>query len=431
MYASRGRHLCFTQPRHGCFTQPGVWLESPVSMVHWTERDREFLRLALALAAKGEGFVEPNPMVGCVIVKGGRIVGTGYHRHFGGPHAERVALRRAGSLARGSCAYVTLEPCNHFGKTPPCAEALVRAGVTRVVVAIRDPNPMVAGRGIRRLRAAGVRVDLGLLRAEAMALAAPFVKIHREHRPYVILKWAQSIDGKIATWTGDSQWITSRASRAAGHALRGRVDAVIVGVGTVLSDDPMLTARLARPRRQAVRVVLDTNLRTPPGAKLVKTARRVPTLIVTSKCQNVETSKRQNVEMSKSQKVKKSKRQNVVRLLRRRRRMLERAGCEICEVDRERHGLNLVRLLDFLHGRGATNVLVEGGGEVLGSFVRAGLADEARVFVAPRLIGGHEAPGPLGQDGPAMMGDITGTRVARIFTLGPDLCYNLRFRREG
>jgi diaminohydroxyphosphoribosylaminopyrimidine deaminase/5-amino-6-(5-phosphoribosylamino)uracil reductase len=172
-----------------------------------------------------------------------------------------------------------------------------------------------------------------------------------------------------------------------------------------------------------VRVVLDTNLRTPPGAKLVKTARRVPTLIVTSK--------RQNVETSKSQKVKKSKSQNVETLLRRRRRVLERAGCEVCEVDRERHGLNLVRLLDFLHGRGATNVLVEGGGEVLGSFVRAGLADEARVFVAPRLIGGHEAPGPLGQDGPAMMGDITGTRVARIFTLGPDLCYNLRFRREG
>ena len=408
------------------------------------------MRLALASAAKGEGFVEPNPMVGCVIVKGGRVVATGYHRRFGGPHAERGALRRAGSGAKGSCAYVTLEPCNHFGKTPPCSEALIRAGVKRVVVAMRDPNPLVAGRGVRRLRAAGVRVDIGLLRAEAMALAAPFVKFHREHRPHVILKWAQSIDGKIATRAGDSQWITSRPSRAAGHALRARVDAVIVGIGTILADDPLLTARLARPRRVAMRVVLDTGLRTPLGARLVKTARRVPTLIVTgerlksqkvkkSKSQDVETSKRQDGEKSKSQNFKKSKsrnvetsrRQDVEKSMERRRGVLEGAGCEVCEIGWDRHGLNLGRLLDLLHGRGATNVLVEGGGMVLGSFVRAGLADEARVFVAPKLIGGRQAPGPLGYEGPAMMADIMGTQVAQITTLGPDLCYNLRFRREG
>ena len=376
------------------------------------------MRLALALAGRGEGFVEPNPMVGCVIFKGNRVVGTGYHRRFGGPHAERGALRQAGSCARGACVYVTLEPCNHFGKTPPCTEALIRAGVKRVVVAMRDPNRLVAGRGIRRLRAAGIRVDIGLLRAEAGALAAPFVTFHREHRPYVILKWAQSIDGKIATRTGDSQWITSRASRAAGHGLRARVDAVIVGIGTVLADDPLLTARMVRPRRVALRVVLDTGLRTPPDAGLVKTARRVPTLIVSG-------------EEPNSRRVKKSKSQNVGVSMRRRRRVLERAGCEVCEVGRDRHGLNLGRLLELLHGRGATNVLVEGGGEVLGSFVRAGLADEARIFVAPKLIGGRQAPGPLGYEGPAMMGDITGMRVGRIVTFGPDLCYTLRFRRKG
>jgi len=368
------------------------------------------MRLALELAAGGEGFVEPNPMVGCVIVKAGRIVATGYHRRFGGPHAERSALRRAGGRAAGACAYVTLEPCNHFGKTPPCADALIRAGVKRVVVAMRDPNPLVAGRGIRRLRAAGIRVDIGMLRAEALALAAPFVKFQRVHRPYVILKWAQSIDGKIATRTGQSQWITSRASRAAAHALRGRVDAVIVGIGTVLADDPMLTARLAKPRRAAMRIILDSRLRTPAGAKLVKTARRTPTLIAT-------------VEKSKSQKDKKT--------MSPKRRVLERAGCEILEIGRDRHGVNLRCLLDVLHGRGVTNVLVEGGSIVLGSFVRAGLADEARIFVAAKLIGGRDAPGPLGHEGPAGMADIIGVRVGQIVTLGPDLCYHLTFRRKG
>lgn len=359
------------------------------------------MHLALELARRGEGRVEPNPMVGCVIVKGGRIVATGYHTRFGGPHAERVALQRAGPAARRATAYITLEPCGHFGKTPPCTDALIRARPRRVVVAMKDPNPLVAGRGLRALRAAGIRVDLGLLRSEACDLAAPFIKFHRERRPYVILKWAQSIDGKIATRTGDSRWITSRRSRAAAHAMRARVDAVIVGVETVLADDPDLTARLVRPRRRATRVVLDTRLRTPPRCRLVRSARSVPTLIVTGSNQAATA-----------------------------RRRLERAGCEVVSVGGGSGGVHLGRLLDLLRAREMTNVLVEGGGKVLASFLDAGLADEARVFVAPRLIGGAAAPGPLRGLGPARMADRVDVKLRSRFDCGPDLCYHLRFQHR-
>ena len=202
----------------------------------------------MALAVRGQGAVEPNPMVGCVLVRGGRVVGEGWHKRFGGPHAEVEALRAAGRAARGATAYVSLEPCCHFGKTPPCTDALIAAGVSRVVAAMRDPFPKVRGRGRRLLEAAGIKVGMGLCEAEAMRLNAPYLKRQRTGRPWVILKWAQSVDGRIATRTGDSKWISSEDSRAQAHDLRGRVDAVIVGVGTVRADDPLLTCRHGRPR---------------------------------------------------------------------------------------------------------------------------------------------------------------------------------------
>lgn len=371
-------------------------------MPSWTEEDRAFMRLALELAAKGRGRVEPNPMVGCVIVRNRRIVSHGYHHRFGGPHAERDALRGLGDIARGATAYVTLEPCNHTGKTPPCTDALIKARIGRVVVAMKDPNPLVAGRGLRRLRAGGIRVDAGLMREESQALNAPFIVYHKLQRPYVILKWAQSIDGKIATRTGDSQWITSVQSRRAGHAIRARSDAVIVGVGTIIADDPDLTARLVKPKRIAARVVLDPTLRTPPAARVVKTAKQTPTILVAARPASAAA--------------------------RRKAAMLERAGCEILHIRAGRSGIILEHLLSCLHARGMTNLMVEGGGKTLGAFVEAGFTDEAFIFVAPRLIGGETAPGPLRHLGPKRMSEILNPHQVEIAHHGPDICYNLRFR---
>lgn len=393
-------------------------------MADWNPDDERHMRLALELARPGQGLVEPNPMVGCVLVRRGRIVGRGGHQRYGGPHAEVHALRQAGRLARGATAYVSLEPCSHYGKTPPCADALIDAGVAEVVAAMRDPNPLVAGRGLRKLRVAGIRTRVGLLQDEAVRLNAPFITYIVDRRPYVILKWAQSIDGKIATRAGDSQWISCDESRRLAHALRARVDGIVVGVGTVITDDPALTARLAKPRRVATRIVLDPNLRIPPSCQLVRTAAATPTLIVTDHA------------ASSSPK----------------RRRLEQAGCELLEVaveggkpsqqrakvrsrvskptDRPRR-LVLTDLLAQLHARGMTNLMVEGGGRTLGLFLDHGLADELTVFVAPRIIGGLHAPGPLNGLGPARLADQAAIRECMVEPIGADLCYSIRLGRRG
>jgi diaminohydroxyphosphoribosylaminopyrimidine deaminase/5-amino-6-(5-phosphoribosylamino)uracil reductase len=371
-------------------------------MNKWSQEDERFMQRALAIARRAVGRVEPNPMVGCVLVKRGRKVGEGHHRDFGGPHAEVNAITSAGNAAKGATAYVTLEPCCHHGKTPPCTEALIRSGVVSVIAAMKDPNPLVAGKGLRRLRAAGIITRVGLLEREAESLTAPFVTCQTRKRPYIILKWAQSLDGKIATRTGDSQWITSLASRRESHRLRARVDAIVVGVETVLADDPELTARHARRRRIATRVVLDSQLRTPPSARLVCTANVTPTLIVTSP----SGLKRKS-----------------------RAAALEAAGCELIAVKSSRSGISLPALARELHRRSMTNVMVEGGGRVLGSFFDSGLGDEAIIFVAPRLIGGAEAPGPLDGLGPKNMTDLAAVEVMSVRRLGVDLCYNVRFHR--
>lgn len=365
-------------------------------------KELQYMARAIALAWRGQGYVEPNPMVGCVIVKDGRAVGEGYHRRFGGPHAEPNALAAAGGRARGATLYVTLEPCCHFGKTPPCVEAILRAGVRRVVAAMRDPNPLVAGKGFRRLRRAGIDVRVGFMRAEAERLAAPFITCQTLRRPYVILKWAQSIDGKIATRSGDSKWITSKESRRSAHALRARVDAIIVGVETVLADDPDLTARWVRPKRIATRVVLDSRFRTPLSSRLVRSARRVPTLIVGSSMRGITAA---------------------------RRRRLESAGCRVLTTPSGSVGIDPRKLLAALRDMGMTNVLVEGGGKVLGGFLEAGLADEAIVFVGRKLIGGETAPGPLRHRGPRLMKDLPAVEIVGISRLGDDLCYDIRFSR--
>ena len=375
------------------------------------------MQRAVALAARGRGGVEPNPMVGCVLVRGGRIIGKGWHRRFGGPHAEIDALRRCHGSPRGATAYVTLEPCCYHGKTPPCTDALLAAGIKRVVAAVRDPNPRVAGRGLRILRAGDVEVTLGVCGEQAAALNAPFFKFIRKHRPWVILKWAQSLDGKIATHTGDSKWISDEVCRAHAHRQRGLVDAIIVGIGTVLKDDPLLTSRvggsaarrasfsptgrLGKPPRTATRVVLDSDLRIPLRAQLVRTAKQVPTWIFCGPSAPAT-----------------------------RVRRLEAAGCRVTRVPlapfapfspftrshsstaaHRRAGsltpptLSLPAVLDELGRAQMLNVLVEGGGRLLGEFMDAGLADELQVYIAPLLVGGAGAPGPLHARGVARVAE--------------------------
>jgi diaminohydroxyphosphoribosylaminopyrimidine deaminase/5-amino-6-(5-phosphoribosylamino)uracil reductase len=362
-----------------------------------------FMLRALRLAERGRGRVEPNPMVGAVFVKDGRIVAEGYHRRFGEAHAEVNGIHAArGSLA-GATVYVTLEPCNHFGKTPPCTQTLIDAKVARVVAAIADPDPRVCGRGFVRLRRAGIRVDVGLCADEATELAAPYLTRAHLRRPYVILKWAQSIDGKLATSRGESRWISGEASRRRVHRLRAVCDGILVGIGTVLRDDPQLTARHVPVRRVATRVVLDTHLRIPPNAQVTRTAAQVPTLVLTSAAALAARAARA--------------------------RELQRCGVEIqaCRV-RQGH-IDLADALRRLAQRGMTNVLVEAGSRVLTGMLDAGLADEALVFVAPKLIGGADAPRAWAGRGVHDLAEAESVRIVSVRRLGDDLCWRLRLTR--
>ncbi|MFW6107554.1 MAG: bifunctional diaminohydroxyphosphoribosylaminopyrimidine deaminase/5-amino-6-(5-phosphoribosylamino)uracil reductase RibD, partial [bacterium] len=332
------------------------------------ERDEEFMRRALRLARRGRGRVEPNPMVGCVVVRAGEVVGKGYHRRFGGPHAEVNAIADAGGEIEGGTVYVTLEPCSHTGKTPPCVDLLIEQQAARVVVAMRDPFPDVAGRGVRALRRAGISVEVGVLEDEARELNAPYLKRVRTGRPYVIAKWAMTLDGKIATVSGDSKWITSDEARACAHRVRGRVDAVIVGIGTALADDPELTCRLARPRRVAARVVLDSEARLPAESKLAQSASETPVIVAT-------TDAAPNA----------------------RRAALAALECRVIELPTNKGRADVSALLVMLGEEGMTNVLVEGGGEVLGSFFDAGQVDEVMVFVGAKVLGGPGLPPVTGE----------------------------------
>jgi diaminohydroxyphosphoribosylaminopyrimidine deaminase/5-amino-6-(5-phosphoribosylamino)uracil reductase len=324
------------------------------------------MRQALALAEKGRGGVEPNPLVGAVVERDGRIVGRGWHRRFGGPHAEVFALQEAGDAGRGATLFVTLEPCCHHGKTPPCTDAVLRAGIARVVAAMTDPFPAVAGGGLAVLRAAGLAVEVGPGEDQARRLNAPYLTLLTQKRPHVHVKWAMTLDGKIATRSGDSKWISNEASRRRVHELRGRMDGILVGIGTALADDPQLTARPPGPRT-ATRLVLDSHARLSPDSVLVRTARDTPTLVATTADLPAE-----------------------------RAAALEAAGCEVLRLPSPGGKPDVAALLAELGRRRWTNLLVEGGGEVLGSFRDAGLIDEVHVFIAPRLAGGAAAPGPVG-----------------------------------
>lgn len=356
-----------------------------------TNDDMHWMRRALELAARGRGAVEPNPLVGAVVVRDGACVGEGWHQRYGGPHAEVNAFAAAGEAARDATLYVTLEPCCHHGKTPPCTDAVLAAGVRRVVAAMRDPFPAVSGEGLALLQRAGVEVEAGVSEADARMLNAPYLKLLATGRPYVHAKWAMTLDGKIATRSGDSKWISNAASRQIAHAIRGRMDGIIVGIGTALADDPLLTARPPGPR-VACRVVLDSRARLPIDANLVRTAHEVPTLVVTGA--SAPSSHRQ---------------------------ALRERGCELLELAVESGRRQATALLDELGRRRFTNVLVEGGGGVLGSFVDARAIDEVHVFVAPRLVGGSDARSPVLGRGVERLADALSLSRLEVQTVEGDV----------
>ena len=364
------------------------------------EHDLQHMTRAVTLAVRGQGYVEPNPLVGCVIADGERLLAEGWHQRFGGPHAEVEALRQAGPAASGATLYVTLEPCCHHGKTPPCTDAVLAAGIRRVVVAQTDPFPQVAGGGIAQLVTAGLQVEVGLLAAEARRLNAPYLKLLGTGRPWLIAKWAMTLDGKIATRTGSSQWISGAASRAVVHQLRGRVDAILVGRATAAADNPQLTARPPGPRI-ATRLVVDSHASLSLDSHLVRTARDTPVLVAV----------RPDAPPA-------------------RRRDLQAAGCEVWSGDAPDRTERLGQLLDELGRRRMTNVLVEGGGELLGSLFDLGAIDEVHVFIAPKLAGGAGAPSPLAGRGIAQMPEAIRLESPLVERLEDDLYVHARVLHE-
>lgn len=360
--------------------------------------DHAWMGRTLALAAQGRGLTSPNPMVGALVVSDGAAVGEGVHRRAGEPHAEVEALRAAGPEARGASLYVNLEPCVHRGRTPPCVDALLEAGIRRVVVGCLDPNPVVNGRGVEALRQAGVEVTVGVREEEARVLNRAFFKFIATGRPLVTLKTAMTLDGKIAAWDGASRWITGEAARAEGHRMRAGADAILVGVGTVLRDDPELTVRLPElGPREPLRVVVDSRLRTPPEARLLKVGAPARTLIACVAGAPAEAA-----------------------------RALSARGVEVLGCPARDGRVDLDALLADLARRGVVSLLAEGGGELHASLLEAGLVDRVAIFVAPLLLGGRHAPGPVGGSGRGLkealrLGALEVRRIGRDLLIEADL----------
>jgi diaminohydroxyphosphoribosylaminopyrimidine deaminase/5-amino-6-(5-phosphoribosylamino)uracil reductase len=351
-------------------------------------QDVDYMSLALQLARSARGQTSPNPLVGAVVVKDGAIVGMGAHLKAGEPHAEVHALRMAGERAKGGTLYVTLEPCSHHGRTPPCADAVVEAGIARVVVAVLDPNPLVAGGGVARLRAAGVEVTVGVLEEEARRLNEVFFHFITSGKPFVTVKTAGTLDGKIATQTGHSRWITGAEAREQVHQLRRQNDAILVGVNTVIADDPALTARQngIETGRQPVRVILDSHLRIPLDARVV-TDGKAPTWIYTT-----------------------------AHAPREKQAALENLGVRVIPFDSEQVAVE--RVLASLGQQGITSLLVEGGAAVNGSFLRARAIQKIIHYVSIKLVGGADAPTPFGGTGIALMDDAVTLRDFEVERVG-------------
>ena len=356
------------------------------------------MSLALELASKGIGTTSPNPMVGAIVVSNKKIIGRGYHRRAGGLHAEILALNQAGSKAHGATLYVTLEPCSHTKKrTPPCVPFIMESKVRRIVVAMKDPNPKVNGRGIRQLRKLGISVDVGCLQAEAENLNEVYCHWVKTGRPFVILKGAMTLDGKIATSRGESKWITGEESRTHVNVLRSQVDAILVGSGTILQDNPQLTARLPQRQqtnkqvRQPVRVVLDSSLRIPVSAKVFRWAAENPTVVAT-------TSRVSKNKMAR----------------------LTKAGITVLVLPSQGNRVSFVACMKKLGQMGLTSVLVEGGSEVHASALRSGLVNKVMLYIAPALLGGLDSKSLVGGPSPKGLSDIFSLNKIEIQKLGQD-----------
>lgn len=365
--------------------------------------DLQYMKEALRLAAKANGHASPNPMVGAVVVKDGRIVGKGFHEAAGKPHAEVNALRDAGDAARGATLYVTLEPCNHFGRTPPCTRAVLEAGISRVVVGMSDPNPQVTGGGAQTLREHAIEVVEGVLERECRLLNQAFIKRITTGLPYVTLKSAATLDGRIATRSGDSKWITNEKSRRFAHILRCTLDAILVGIETVMNDDPTLTARIRRnpPCHQPLRIVLDSRLRIPTHSILARTAKDVPVWVACGSEAPVE-----------------------------KEAQLLDLGVHVVRLPGSHGGLGLQPLLQELGRNLVNSLLVEGGGRVLGSFISAGLADDFHFFYAPKILGDPSGIPMISGDSKARMADSPVVYDMKVKRFGDDVLLSGRFHKD-
>jgi len=362
------------------------------------ERDQHYMRRALQLAKRGEGRTSPNPMVGAVIVKNGMILGEGYHQAFGGPHAEINAIRQAHQPLDGASFYVTLEPCTHFGKTPPCIESVLKTRPAEVIIGTADPNPIVSGKSIVMLKRAGITTRIGILEEDCRRLNEKFFKFISTSIPFTTVKFAQTLDGRIAAASRDSKWISSEASRKMAHRERALHDAVLVGVGTVLADNPELTVRLSRGRNP-IRIVIDSTLRIPLDARILQNCAGLRTILVTTPASE-----------SKN-KFKK----------------MQQLGMDLLTVDQDQQGrVDLKRLLPKLAERQISSILVEGGSETITSFLKKQLADRLLVFTAPKILGrGIEAIGDLGID---RIQDAIDLDICKAFRSGGDIVVDARLR---
>ena len=348
--------------------------------------DMDYMRLALDLAAKGRGWTTPNPMVGAVIVKDGRVIGEGYHHRCGEPHAEREAFAACTESPAGATLYVTLEPCCHHGRQPPCTDAVLEAGIRHVVVGSNDPNPLVAGKGLEILRARGVKVETGILKAECDALNQVFLHYIRTKRPYVVMKYAMTLDGKIATRTGAAQWITGEEARRRVHQDRHRYAAIMAGVGTVLADDPLLTCRM-EGGRNPVRIICDTRLRMPLGSRIVRTAGEVPTILAVGSVDPERAASYRD------------------------------AGCQVWMLPERNGHVDLNRLMERLGAAEIDSILLEGGGTLNWAALESGVVQRIQAYIAPKLFGGADAKSPvagLGVETPAQAVRLKNTAATRI-----------------
>ncbi|MFW5961717.1 MAG: bifunctional diaminohydroxyphosphoribosylaminopyrimidine deaminase/5-amino-6-(5-phosphoribosylamino)uracil reductase RibD [bacterium] len=371
-------------------------------MQNFSINDQKYMARAINLAKLGEGSATPNPMVGAVVVNAGEIVGEGYHKQYGGPHAEVFALEEAGEKAKGAVLFVTLEPCSHYGKTPPCAKKIIESGIKRVVVAMIDPNPEVSGRGLEMLREAGITVKLGLLEEEARKINEVFLKYIQSDYPFVFLKKAQTLDGYIASKSGDSKWITNAEARKEGHKLRHKVDAIMVGIGTVLADDPSLTARLEDQEAiDPLRIILDPLLEIPLSAKIINQDSDADTLIICS----------ENFPPARA-----------AAALKKKEKLLHKEKVQIMTFETEADNyFNLKEVLKNLHTNKISSILVEGGAKLSYTFLKEDFVDKFYYFIAPKIYGGSDGIASFCGRGPEMMSDSTDLKIIEQRNLGDNI----------